>query len=263
MNGMNNRVFILIVVALLAAALLLCGVVGIVAIGRSTLVARQPELTATPTKTPKPTFTVTLTPTATPIPTSTPFPTNTPLPTSTPTDTPVPPTPTFTPVPPTNTPLLPTNTPVPPTNTPKPTARPRPRPTNTPQPPPKPVNTPVPRFAWRGQVDYGLPNCALTRLYGHTLEPSGALAGGVWVHYWADGWNGAWAASTFNDRGAFKGDEHNWDGTIDNKMREGVWHVCVVPDEGSWDCVSNTVDAATNFDCETGPQVVHITFQKN
>ena len=109
-------------------------------------------------------------------------------------------------------------------------------------------------------------NCGLTRVFGFTLDSNGGLAGDIFVHYWADGWNGAWAKSQWTDFGAgtsWKGDEGNWDGTIDNKMREGVWHVCVVPDEGGWDCVSNTVDAATSFDCETGNQVIHITFTKN
>jgi hypothetical protein len=109
-------------------------------------------------------------------------------------------------------------------------------------------------------------NCGLTRLFGFTLDSNGGLAGDIWVHYWADGWNGAWAKSLWTDFGAgtsWKGDEGNWDGMIDNRPRDGVWHVCIVPDEGSWDCVSNTVDAGTSFDCEAGSQVVHITFTKN
>ena len=108
-------------------------------------------------------------------------------------------------------------------------------------------------------------NCGLTRPLGVTFYQNG-LAGDVWVHYWADGWEGAWAKSLWTDFGAgtsWQGDEGNWDGMIDNKPRDGVWHVCVVPGEGSWDCISNTVDAGTSSNCESGPQVIHITFNKN
>jgi hypothetical protein len=249
MNGMRNRVVILVVAAIMVVAMLACGSGGLLS---------RTEPTATPTKTPKPTFTVTLTPTNTPVPTNTPLPTDTATPTPLPTNTPIVYTATPTP--------LPTDTPVP-TNTPRPTARPtnRPRPTATATPRPQPTNTPRPQFAWTGQIDYGLDNCALTRVFGHTLERSGALAGNVWVHYWADGWDGAWAKSDFVDKGAFKGDEHNWEGVIDNKVRQNTWHICVVPEQGSWNCISNTVDASTTFDCTpgTGVNVVHMTFRKN
>jgi hypothetical protein len=86
------------------------------------------------------------------------------------------------------------------------------------------------------------------------------------VHYWADGWNGDWALSEWVDFGAgtsWKGDEGNWDGTIDNTPRDGTWHACVAPEDDSWTCVSNTVDAVTTSDCVGGIQVVHITFTKN
>lgn len=111
-------------------------------------------------------------------------------------------------------------------------------------------------------------NCGLTRVFGFTLDRNGGLAGDIWVHYWADGWEGDWAKSQWTDFGAgtsWKGDEGNWDGTIDTNVREGVWHVCVAPEDGSWDCISNTVDAATTFDCApgTGANVVHITFRQN
>jgi len=111
-------------------------------------------------------------------------------------------------------------------------------------------------------------NCGLTRVFGFTLDRNGGLAGDIWVHYWADGWEGDWAKSSWTDFGAgtsWKGDEGNWDGTIDTHVREGVWHVCVAPEDGSWDCVSNTVDAATTFDCApgSGANVVHITFRQN
>lgn len=254
MTGMRNRVVILVAILAVVAAMLACS--------SSTLVSRE-EATATPTKTPKPTFTATLTPTLTPIPTDTPTPTLTPLPTNTP----LPPTATFTPFP-TFTPLPPatdTPPPPPPTATRKPQPA-KPKPTATPKPPPKPKPTQAPQYAWNGQVSNLMTNCGLTRVFGFTLANNGGLAGDIWVHYWADGWNGAWAKSSWTDFGSgtsWKGDEGNWDGTIDTKPRDGTWHVCVVPEQGSWDCVSNTVDARTSFDCNTGSQVVHITFRKN
>jgi hypothetical protein len=235
---------------------------GLLACSTGSLQSRS-EPTATPTKTPKPTFTVTLTPTQTPIPTNTPLPTNTPTP-MTPTNTPVILTATFTPLP-TDTPG-PTDTPLPPTKTPKPTSRPRPRATSTPTRRPQPTNTPRPQFPWTGQVSNTYTNCGLTRVFGFTLARNGALAGDVWVHYWADGWEGDWAKSGWTDFGAgtsWKGDEGNWDGTIDNYARDGIWHVCIAPSDGSWDCQSNTVDAATSSNCDTGIQVVHITFRQN
>jgi len=257
MKSVRSRAAILIGSIALIVALLACS--------GGSLLSRNTEPTATPTKTPKPTFTTTLTPTNTPLPTDTPPPTNTPTPV-TPTITPVVQTATFTPVPATDTPL-PTNTPVP-TNTPKPTPKPKPKPkpTKAPTPKPQPTTPPKPQFAWNGQVSNTMPNCGLTRVFGFTLDRSGGLAGDVWVHYWADGWEGAWAKSQWTDFGAgtpWKGDEGNWDGTIWNGPREGVWHVCVVSSEGSWDCVSNTVDARTDTNCTTGIQVVHITFQQN
>ncbi len=106
-------------------------------------------------------------------------------------------------------------------------------------------------------------NCGLTRLFGHTLDRNNGLAGGVWVRYWADGWEGAWAESSWNDRGAFAGDEHNWDGTLKSYPEKNVWHVCVVDSQGSKNCLSNTVDAATGYDCNTEIQIVHITFKQN
>ncbi|MFN2292113.1 MAG: hypothetical protein ACK2UC_13055 [Anaerolineae bacterium] len=248
---MKNRLVILVVVMIIIAGLLACSA--------DSLISRT-EPTATPTKTPKPTFTVTLTPTNTPIPTDTPLPTSTWTPTPLATNTPI----VYTATPtsePTDTPV-PTNTPRPPTNTP----RPRPRATNTPTPRPQPTNTPRPQFAWNGQVDFSLTNCGLTRVFGFTLDRSGGLAGDIWVHYWADGWEGDWAKSSWTDFGAgtsWKGDEGNWDGTIDTMARDGVWHACVVPEDNSWSCISTTVDAATSSNCETGVQVVHITFRQN
>jgi hypothetical protein len=263
MNGMRNRAVILVVAMAMLAGTLACG--------GSSLIGRQAEPSPTPTKTPKPTFTVTLTPTLTPIPTDTPTPTSTPLPT----DTPLPPTPTFTPVPPTDTPLPPTDTPVPPTNTPQPTPRPTRRPTARPTPrpttPPRPTNTPAPQYAWRGDVAGTFSNCALTQLMGLTLDRSGGVAGDIFVHYWTDGWNGAWAKSSWTvDQGyggANTGDEKNWDGTIDSKPRPGTWYACVVPEEGSWTCVSEQMTVKTVHEpCSPdsgGIQVVRIVFQQN
>lgn len=249
MNSMTKRLVILAVTITIIAGLLACSA--------DSLISRT-EPTATPTKTPKPTFTATLTPTDTPVPTDTPTPTCTWTPTPLATNTPI----VFTATPspePTETPV-PTNTPVPPTNTP------RPRATSTPTPRPKPTNTPRPQFAWQGQVDFSLQNCGLTRVFGFTLDRSGGLAGDIWVHYWTDGWDGGWALSGWTDFGAgtsWTGDEGNWDGVIDNYAKDGNWHVCVVPQQGSWDCISNTVDAATSSNCESGVQVYHITFRKN
>jgi hypothetical protein len=109
-------------------------------------------------------------------------------------------------------------------------------------------------------------NCGLTRVFGFTLASNGALAGDQWVHYWADGWEGDWALSKWTDFGAattWKGDEGNWDGTIDTRVRDGVWHVCVTDKDDSWTCISNTVDVRTSSDCAAGYQVYHITFRKN
>ena len=107
----------------------------------------------------------------------------------------------------------------------KPKSRPKPKATATPKPPPKPQPTQAPQYAWNGQVSNTFQNCGLTRVFGFTLANNGGLAGDIWVHYWADGWNGAWAKSGWTDFGSgtsWKGDEGNWDGTIDVKARDGV-----------------------------------------
>jgi hypothetical protein len=249
MSSTKNRMLSLVVAIVAIAGMLACST--------GSLLSRKGP-TATPTKTPKPTFTATSTPTQTPLPTNTPLPTDTPTPTPLPTNTPIVMTATFTPTP--------TETPVPPTNTPKPKPKPKPRPTATPTKKPAPANTPKPQYAWNGQVSNTFVNCGITRLFGFTLASNGALAGDIWVHYWADGWNGAWAKSGWTDFGAgtsWKGDEGNWDGTIDNKARDGVWHACVVPQQNSGDCISNTVDVATSTDCKKGIQAAQITFRQN
>jgi hypothetical protein len=255
MNSMRNRLVIVALAIAVVLGLLACSTGG-------GLIARN-EPTATPTKTPKPTFTITPTPTDTPIPTDTPTPTAT-----------------FTPTPEaTNTPIILTATPTEvPTETPEPTAtavpptatrRPAPAPTRVPPTatrPPQPTNTPAPQFPWNGVVSNQFQNCGLTRVFGFTLDNKGGLAGDIWVHYWADGWNGDWAKSQWTDFGAataYKGDEGNWDGTIDVSPRDGVWHVCVTAEDESWTCISNTVSVRTSVDCTTAHQVFHITFRKN
>ncbi len=212
---------------IIVAALTL--VAAMLACSGGTLLGRKAQPTSTPTKAPRPIWTVTLTPAHILMPTSTPVPTDTPPP---PTDTP-----------------LPTSTPLPPTDTPLPTAT-SPPPTHTP--------TSEPPSAWTGQIDNQQQDCTQTRVFGSTLERDGTLLGDIWVHLWTDGSEGVWARSLGTDLGT-----GNWDIVIDDaQAREGVWHVCVVPSQGSWDCISNIVDAATSSDCNTGTQVVHITFRK-
>jgi hypothetical protein len=103
---------------------------------------------------------------------------------------------------------------------------------------------------------------------GLTLDRGGGVAGDIWVHYWTDGWDGAWAKSAWAaDQGyPGEGDEKNWDGTIDNKPRPGTWYACVVGEEGSWDCISDKMTAKTVHEpCEpnTGVQVARFIFQQN
>jgi hypothetical protein len=217
--------------------------------------ATKPVDTATtaPTDTPlPPTSTATLLPTDTSTPTNSPLP---PVPTATllPTDTP----------PPSNTP-----TPLPPTDTPAPPTATVARPTKTPAPPTAMV-PPPPRFPWRGQVVGTFSNCALTRLMGLALDRNGGVAGDIWVHFWADGWEGAWTRSTWTVDEGYPGldDSSNWDGVLDIYSKAGTWYVCVVPAEGSRDCVSPTVTAQTVAEpCAPdsgGVQIVRIVFQQN
>ena len=49
---------------------------------------------------------------------------------------------------------------------------------------------------------------------------------------------------------------------LDGYPKDGVWMVCVVPEEGSWECISNIVYAVTSSDCVSGIQVVQITFRE-
>jgi hypothetical protein len=253
MDRTKNRVAITIAVIVVAAGLLACGTGG--------LIGRQEEPSATPTKTPKPTFTSTLTPSVTPIPTDTPLPTDTPSPMP-PTNTPIIMTATFTPS------STATPSPEPPTNTPaptkKPTSKPKPTATKTRTPAP-PTNTPKPTFAWTGTITSQLPNCGTTQAQGFTLAQNGGLAGDIWVHYWADSL-GFWAKSDWVGKGGdtpWLGDERNWDALIGPGVRPGTWHVCVVDKNNSSTCQSNTVDAVFNSNCDTGVQIVNITFRKN
>jgi len=269
---------LVMVLALLAGGTMLMGACGTT---QPTDVAiATTSVPATPTE-PEPSATATPLLSSTPPQTFTPRPTNTPTPLP-PTDTPVPPTATATPLPPTNTPVPPTNTPVPPTNTPVPPTNTPVPPTDTPVPPTNtpapPTNTPLPptatlppppQFPWRGQVAGTFPNCGLTRIMGLTLDRNGGVAGDIWVHFWADGWEGAWARSTWGVNEGYPGmdDSSNWDGSLANHAKAGTWNACVVPAEGGWDCISPTISAQTVSEpCAPdsgGAQIVRIVFQQN
>jgi hypothetical protein len=113
-------------------------------------------------------------------------------------------------------------------------------------------------------------NCGWTGVIGLTLDRAGGVAGDIWVHYWADGWNGDWDLSTWTvDQGyAGEGDEKNWDGTFAvNYARAGTWYACVVDAEGSWDCRSPRMEMVTVAEpCDPGSggiQVVRLVFQQN
>jgi hypothetical protein len=252
-NRTRKRTMLLALVTLGAALLAACG---------------TPEPTAAPTA-------AALAPTQAPAAdTQAPPPGDTPLPTSTlapsHTPSPLPPSPTATPMPsdtpvPTDTPLPPTDTPVPPTATAVPPTKP---PAPTPR-PPTATSPPAPAFPWRGQVVNTFPNCGLTQLKGLTLDRNGGIAGDIWVHWWADGWEGAWGRSTWAVDEGYEGldDSRNWDGTLENYAKAGTWHVCIVPAEGSWDCRSTTVTVQTAAEpCAPdsgGVQIVRIVFQQN
>jgi hypothetical protein len=112
-------------------------------------------------------------------------------------------------------------------------------------------------------------NCGLTRLMGLTLDRNGGIAGDIWVHFWADGWDGGWTLSTWGVNEGYPGldDSSNWDGVLDTYAKPGTWHVCVVPGQGSWDCISTTVTTQTVSEPCTpdsgGAQIVRIVFQQN
>jgi hypothetical protein len=93
------------------------------------------------------------------------------------------------------------------------------------------------------------------------------VAGDIVVHVWTDGWDGVWDRSSWrlDQGGPGVGDESNWDVILSNKPLQCTWYVCVVPDEGSWDCISNQVDAKTVAEpcgpTSDGVQMVRIIFQ--
>jgi len=120
------------------------------------------------------------------------------------------------------------------------------------------VNGYPPPYPWTGEIVATYPNCTLTRLFGFILDQHDEPVGDVWVHYWADGWDGAWAKSSWEQTG-----DHNWDGTLDNRPRQVVWYACVVPEKKRWECQSNTVEAPTSANCQKGIQVYHIDFLQN
>ncbi|MFC2029563.1 tetratricopeptide repeat protein [Chloroflexota bacterium] len=162
---------------------------------------------------------------------------------------------------------VPTDTPAP-TNTPEPTKKPKPKKTKVPTPAATtaPVATPVPEFPWTGGVGYTLSNCGVTLLKGFTLDRNDHMLGDIWLHYWAEGFEGAWTQSEWTDPGintSYAGDERNWEFAIDGYAKAGVWRVCIVPFYGETNCLSNTVSAATSANCETEIQVVHVVFRQN
>jgi hypothetical protein len=177
--------------------------------------------------------------------------------------------PSATPEPPTSTPEPPTSTPQPPTDTPTATDSPTPRPTRRRTATPQPTKTPKPKRPWKGNVRGTAPNCDYTQIEGLALNSSGGLQGDVWIHYWTDGWEGAWAHSspTGSQSGLGTNVEKNWDGFITDYPRSGTWYVCVVADTGSWDCISKQLDVTTTASpCEPGSrgvQLVYIIFQRN
>ena len=189
-----------------------------------------------------PTFPPTWTPTATPTSTSTPTPTFTSTPTYTP---------------------IPTNTPTP---TDTATFTPRPPTPPPPPPPPTPTFTPqptLPTSLWIGKLLGTEVNCGSTGLYGKVRGPGGSPIAGVWVHYWASGWEGAWAESEAD----FWGDpgDRNWDGLLGDGARAGTWQVAIVAAEGSNELLSNTVTVDTSSICEGqgAAQWAQIEFVRN
>jgi hypothetical protein len=104
---------------------------------------------------------------------------------------------------------------------------------------------------------------------GLTLDRNGGIAGEIWVHFWADGWEGAWTRSTWAVDEGYAGldDSSNWDGVLATYAKPGTWQVCVVPAEGSRDCISTTATAQTFGEpCAPdsgGVQIVRIVFQQN
>ena len=120
------------------------------------------------------------------------------------------------------------------------------------------VNGYPPSYPWTGEIVATYPNCTLIRLFGFVLNQYDEPVGDIWVHIWADNFEGYWKKSSWEVIG-----DNNWDGTVDNRPRDVLWYACVVPEKKSWDCQSNTVEAPTSDNCETGIQVYHIDFRQN
>lgn len=197
----------------------------------------QATPTPTPTKTPKPTFTATP---AAPAKTATPARTNTPALTATPTKPPA-----------TATPVKPTNTPAPPTATPRPptaTAVPRP-PTATPVPP-----TPTPSIPYRavkgGCSTHG-DTSVLGTVYrkGATFYDASTVIDGVWIRWWADGWNGDWVQSGNTNDGAGR---YHSAAFGSGRFIAGNWYVAIVGGQGSQDVQSQIVTFTTSGDGNDG-----------
>jgi hypothetical protein len=124
----------------------------------------------------------------------------------------------------------------------------------------------VPQIAWRGEVTNRFPNCGLTRVFGFTFDQNGGLAGDVWIHGWWEGDAGIWAKSEWTAFGtgtSWQGDEGNWDWVINWYPQAGTWNVCVVPNAGSTNCISDRISVVTDTDCRSGTQVYRITFRRN
>ena len=269
----NTRKRGAILLAVVAMMLLACST--------STFISRREEPTATPAKTLRPTFTSTPPPGMASSPASTPVPGDAvsvpgdavlePGETASTSSAPV--SSTHTPVSPVSTGSPPaTNVPAPPITgvpggtTPEPTASPAGQPSPTATQNLQPSATPGPLSSWTGQVSSKAQDCGLTRLLGLTRDRNGELAGGIWVHYWADGGDSKWSRSYPMSIGAGPSlgeSEANWDGLISPYPIEGFWHVCVVDASQSSNCLSNTIDVEISSDCNSGDQVIHITFLEN
>jgi hypothetical protein len=129
-----------------------------------------------------------------------------------------------------------------------------------------PTFTPKPTEAtslWKGRLVATWVNCGSTGLFGKVRGPSGNPIGDIWVHYWADGWDGAWT-KTFGD---YQGEaaDRNWDGLLDVRPKAGRWHAAIVSSEGSTQFLSNTVTVDTSNHCEGdgAAQWAEIEFVRN
>jgi hypothetical protein len=101
---------------------------------------------------------------------------------------------------------------------------------------------------WKGRLLATYVNCGSTGVFGKVRGTSGNPIGGIWVRYWADGWDGAWT-KTFSDYQGEAGDR-NYDGLLDVRPKPGSWHVAIVSGEGSSQNLSNVVTVDTSSNCE-------------